>query len=418
MENNQTLLTPLIEGLYQCGKQIIKYITHDKSFDFNKYFEQVKLYTQDGDNKIKPKLINKEENVKGMKYTFTIPPGYGIDSLLKYKDGVEAVLGFRTDFVIEGKNWVIQVLEKSLPKTIEYKIPVEDKKGIIIPIGEDLEGVININLVKDPNTFIVGTTGSGKSVCTKQIIVSLVNMYSPKELELYLCDLKRVELNLFRNLEHTKEFKYTVYDVTQVILDILEECNRRYDLFMKYNVTNIFEYNKIFQRSKLPFKILFIEEIVNLLQDKKNVGMNALKQLVSICRASGIYCFISTQRPSSDVIDNVVKANINNRICFKVEDVKNSVICIDDEGAEQLRGEGHGILKIGSSKKEFQGYYITDDEVKKLIKPFIRKEEVKTTSRQIGFVENKKEEQSEFSKYEKVVQDLNVDIDLSFLDKL
>ena len=98
--------------------------------------------------------------------------------------------------------------------------------------------------------------------------------------------------------------------------------------------------------------------------------------------------------------------------------LKNSVICIDDEGAEQLRGQGHGILKIGSIKKEFQGYYITDDEVKKLIKPFIRKEEIKTTSRQIGFVENKKEEQSEFSKYEKVVQDLNVDIDLSFLDKL
>ena len=248
MENNQTLLTPLIEGLYQCGKQIIKYITHDKSFDFNKYFEQVKLYTQVDDNKIKPKLINKEENVKGMKYTFSIPPGYVIDSLLKYKDGIEAVLGFRTDFTIEGKHWIIQVLEKTLPKTIEYKIPEEDKKGIIIPIGEDLEGVININLVKDPNTFIVGTTGSGKSVCTKQIIVSLVNMYTPKELELYLCDLKRVELNLFRNLEHTKEFKYTVEDVTQVILDILDECNRRYDLFMKYNVTNIFEYNKIFQR--------------------------------------------------------------------------------------------------------------------------------------------------------------------------
>ena len=66
MENNQTLLTPLIEGLYQCGKQIIRYITHDKSFDFNKYFEQVKLYTQIDDNKIKPKLINKEENVRAI----------------------------------------------------------------------------------------------------------------------------------------------------------------------------------------------------------------------------------------------------------------------------------------------------------------------------------------------------------------
>src|SRR5699024_11273510 len=114
---------------------------------------------------------------------------------------------------------------------------------------------------------------------------------------------------------------------------------------MKRNVTNIFEYNKLV-RNKLPFRVLFIEEIVLLLQDKKNVGMNGLKQLLSICRASGIYVFISTQRPSSDVIDNVVKANINNRICFKVEDCKNSDIALDYVVAINHRGKGNRILNI------------------------------------------------------------------------
>lgn len=418
MENNTNILSPLVDSLFEAGKLIYRMITKNNSFDFNSYFDTVKLYTQNGNEKIKPKLINKSQTEKGEKYIFTIPPGYGKESLTKFKDGLESAIGYKLEFDFEGKEWIIDVVKNKLKHNIPYKVPTRSSEGIIIPIGDSLSNTVEINLKENPNTFIVGTTGSGKSVCVKSIITSAVNLYTPKELELYLCDLKRVELNLFSNLEHTKQFVYKVEDVTQVILDILEECNRRYDLFMKYNVTNIFEYNKIFQRSKLPYKILFIEEIVLLLQDKKNIGMNGLKQLLSICRASGIYVFISTQRPSSDVIDNVVKANINNRICFKVEDSKNSVIALDDVGAEDLRGKGHGILKVGANKTEFQGYYIEDNEVKKLIKPLLRKEQIKTTSKQIGFIENKKEKQSDFSKYEKVVNDLDVDIDLSFLDKL
>lgn len=417
MENNTNILSPFVDSLFDAGKLIYRMITKNNSFDFNSYFDTVKLYTQTENEKIKPKLIRKSETEKGEKYIFTIPPGYGKESLNKFKDGMESAIGYKLEFNFEGKEWIIDVVKNKLNHNIPYKVPTRSSEGIIIPLGDSLSNTVEINLKENPNTFIVGTTGSGKSVCVKSIITSIVNLYTPKELELYLCDLKRVELNLFSNLEHTKQFVYKVEDVTQTILDTLEECEKRYDLFMKRNVTNIFEYNKLV-RNKLPFRVLFIEEIVLLLQDKKNVGMNGLKQLLSICRASGIYVFISTQRPSYDVIDNVVKANINNRICFKVEDSKNSVIALDDVGAEDLRGKGHGILKVGPNKTEFQGYYIEDSDVKKLIKPLLRKEQIKTTSKQIGFVENKKEKQSEFSKYEKVVNELDVDIDLSFLDKL
>lgn len=295
-----------------------------------------------------------------------------------------------------------KITHRELPKFINYELKQTSKFEIFVHIGKGLHGDIFLNLKENPNSFIVGTTGSGKSVCTKSIITSLVNNYSANQLELYLCDLKRVELNLFKNLQHTKSFVYKIDDVIDTIKDVLEECERRYDLFMKRNVTNIFEYNNLGCK-RLKFQILFIEEIVLLLQDTKKEGMKALKQLLSICRASGIYVFITTQRPSADVIDAVVKANINNRIVFKVEDEKNSIICLDSVGAELLEGKGHGIIKVGSYKEEFRGYFISDSECKKLIEPYIIKEGLKTSSKQIGFIENKKDNQVD---------------DLSFIDKL
>lgn len=294
------------------------------------------------------------------------------------------------------------ITDKRIKSFVPYELKTSSKDKIVIVIGKGLHGDIFINLKENPNSIIVGTTGSGKSVCVKSILTSLVNNYSPKQLELILCDMKRVELNLFRNLEHVSKFVYKIEDVNETIKEVLEECEQRYDLFMKRNVTDIFEYNKI-TKKKLKFKILLIEEVVLLLQDKKKVAMQTLKQLLAICRASGIYVIITTQRPSADIIDPYVKSVINNRIVFKVEDSANSNICLDQEGAELLEGMGHGLLKIGSFIQEFRGYFISDDVCKELIKPFIRKEEIKSTSKQVGFIENKKENQVD---------------DLEFLNKL
>ena len=104
-----------------------------------------------------------------------------------------------------------------------------------------------------------------------------------------------------------------------------------------------------------------------LLEDRKKQAMKLLKQLMAISRASGLYVFLTTQRPSNDVIDNVVKANVNNRICFKCEDSKNSIVALDQPGAENLRGNGHGIIKNGGKTAEFQGYFIKNSQIKALL---------------------------------------------------
>lgn len=414
MENNSSnILTPVVDVICDTFtttcKMIYKTYLNSKGeetpFNFKEYFDDVKLYTVTGKGVIKPKQIKKEKTIKGEKYIFSIPVGFGCESLLKFKDSLESAIGYKTEFSFEGNYWIIEIIKNKLKGRIDYTIP-NKTNDLIIPIGESIEGIVNLNLRDNPNVYVVGTTGSGKSVCLKSILTSLVNLYSPKELELILCDLKRVELSLFRKLEHVKKFVYSVEDTTDTINEVLEECEKRFELFSKRNVVNIWEYNKLV-RNKLPYKFLIIEEVVNLLQDKKGIGMKYLKQLTSICRACGIQVILTMQRPSNDVLDVVVKSNITNRICFKTEDLKNSIIALDDEGCEKLKGKGHGIFKTGSIKKEFQSYFITDEEVKEYIKPYIKKGELKTTSRQIGFIDNKKKESKK-----------DGDIDLSFIDKL
>lgn len=281
--------------------------------------------------------------------------------------------------------WYDKVFDVKYPKTdwdsifpklknkIPYKSTNRNSDFIKFNIGETFNNkLITLNLKENPHSYIVGTTGSGKSVMTKVILTTLVSNYKSSELEIYLVDLKRVELNLFRRVQHCKKFVYTVEDTTELIADLLKETNDRYDLFMEHEVTNIFEYNELKGVKKLKYQVLYIEEIVILLEDKNKNAMKLLKQLIAISRASGCYVFLTTQRPDNTIIDNVVKANINNRIVFKCEDSKNSVVALDKEGAEKLKGHGHGIIKRGSELQEFQGYFITNDEVKKIIKPFIK----------------------------------------------
>lgn len=341
-----------------------------------------------------------------------VPAGLSVDDFLKHKDALELYLN--NEVKMEASSgWVRIEMLKKLPKVIEYEIQNRTAKHIKFNIGKSSNKTITLDLKENPHTYVVGTTGSGKSVMTKVILTSIVNLYSPNEVELYLCDLKMVELNLFRNLQHTKKFVYTVEDITEVISNLLEETRRRYNLFMENEVTNIFEYNKLKGVKKLKYQVLYIEEIVMLLEDKNKSAMKLLKQLIAISRASGCYVFLTTQRPDNTVIDNIVKANINNRIVLKCEDRKNSVVALDEEGAEKLRGNGHGFIKNGANIEEFQGYFITDDQVK----DYTLKYQNKGTSKSLNFLKDKLQDEGN-----KNVTEANEKVkklsDLSFLDKL
>lgn len=413
--SDTNLLTPIVGAFFDAAKVTTKLIL--KALDIKEYFDVEDFFkTIELKNKKEqyPKQIKIYSSDNGYVYLMSVPIGLGLSNFMKYKEPLELQLRHKIE-IKERKGYIeIEVITKELSDNIPYSLPIKDKiEGIKFPIGKSLNEDIILNLKENPHSYIVGTTGSGKSVCTKSILTSITNLYSPNELELYLCDLKRVELNLFSKLKHTKKFVYTVEDTTEVIADLLEETNERYELFMKNNVTSIFEYNKLPGVKKLKYQILYVEEIVLLLEDKKKTAMKLLKQLIAISRASGCYVFLTTQRPSNDVIDNVVKANINNRIVFKCEDSKNSIVALDQEGAQDLRGKGHGLIKRGSDIIEFQSFNISDKQVKELTKKYI------VGTRSIKDSDKKLINSTVVSNESKMnLETKNILEDLSFLDNL
>lgn len=401
-------LQPIFDLFWDAGKIFFTWvfdgwIEPKKSLD--EFFKAANIKNSLGEY---PEVVIDNKTV----FVVFVPAGLSVDDFLKHKDALELYLN--NEVKMEASSgWVRIEMLKKLPKVIEYEIQNRTAKHIKFNIGKSSNKTITLDLKENPHTYVVGTTGSGKSVMTKVILTSIVNLYSPNEVELYLCDLKMVELNLFRNLQHTKKFVYTVEDTTEVISNLLEETRRRYNLFMENEVTNIFEYNKLKGVKKLKYQVLYIEEIVMLLEDKNKSAMKLLKQLIAISRASGCYVFLTTQRPDNTVIDNIVKANINNRIVLKCEDRKNSVVALDEEGAEKLRGNGHGFIKNGANIEEFQGYFITDDQVKN----YTLKYQNKGTSKSLNFLKDKLQDEGN-----KNVTEANEKVkklsDLSFLDKL
>ena len=265
----------------------------------------------------------------------------------------------------------IEELFPTLPKEVKYKLPSkEDKLKFRIPIGESFNNkIVYWNPNSIPHVLCCGATGSGKSVCTKSILSSILNMFDEKQIEVTLIDFKIIELFAFRNCKQVIKYTYEVNEGIEIIADTLDECRNRYKLFQEYEVTNLKDYNKK-SKNKLKYQFIFIEEFIVLSQHKNGIKM--LNELISLSRAAGIFLYISCQRPDHTVISPLLKANTGNKICFRTEDSKNSVIVLDREGAEKLKGNGNGLLKQGSTFTEFQGYFISDQEVKKYITPFIK----------------------------------------------
>lgn len=413
--SNTNILEPIANAITCYLKWTYDVWFNDYKFNFNEFFKKVKLCNKQEQY---PKKIKEFDGKLGRVFLFNIPVGLNEDDFKKHKKNIEAQIKDKVDIRLKNGFIEIEVITKKLKENISYTLPKRIKDSICIPLGESLEGPIMIDLKENPHSYIVGTTGSGKSVCTKGILTSLVNNYKPHEVELYLCDLKMVELALFRTLKHTKKFVYTVEDTTEIVADLLEETKKRYNLFMEKGVTSIFEYNKLPGIKKMKYQILFIEEAVILLEDKQKKAMKLLKQLIAISRASGCYVFLTTQRPSTDIIDNVVKANINNRIVFAVEDEKNSIICLDSPEAKDLRGKGHGILKVGPTKTEFQSYFISDKQVKEYTSKFIVKNKPLGEPQRANKVINDKLVNKENKKPKKANKSDVVLNDLSFLDNL
>ena len=253
-------------------------------------------------------------------------------------------------------------LTHKLPSYCEY-IPTNEIRvgnSLSIALGESKTNTTYLNINQDtPHTYLVGQTSSGKSNLLKVILSSVINSY--KDTQLILCDYKRVELSLFKDTNACISFSYTQEDIERTIKEAYDLVLDRYNMLGeqgKYKASS-FDMNTI---------LLVIEEIS--LMDKAT--MKLLRNIMAISRAVNLFVLFTCQRVSNECIDNVVKSLVANRIVLRVEDKKNSIIALDEEGAELLKGNGHGMIKYNGYKTEFQSYFIKDEVLFDILKRNIK----------------------------------------------
>jgi len=255
-------------------------------------------------------------------------------------------------------------------KKASHKIPV--------CIGKDISGNIEvIDLSKSPHLLVAGTTGSGKSVFINTLLASILYKFSPEELRLILIDPKMLELSVYNDIAHLLTPVVTEPKKAIIALKwVCKEMERRYSMMNEEGTRSLEGYNEKSQE-KLPFIIVFIDEMADLMMTAGKEVEHYVQRLAQMARACGIHLVMATQRPSVDIITGSIKANFPSRISFQVASKYDSRTVLGEIGAEQLLGNGDMLMsKNGSSLIRYQSAFISDNEVKKLISQIKKSQKV------------------------------------------
>lgn len=246
-------------------------------------------------------------------------------------------------------------------------------KKLQIGLGKDIYGdAIFCEIDKTPHLLIAGSTGSGKSVCVNSIIVSILTKSHPDDVKLVMIDPKKVELTPYNGIPHLLAPVVTEPKKASIVLQkMVKEMERRYELFSQTNTRNIQGYNeKINDKElKLPYIVIIVDELADLMMVASKEVETSIARLAQMARAAGMHLIIATQRPSTDVITGLIKANIPSRIAFAVSSSIDSRTILDQSGAEQLLGKGDMLLSEQSSPvlKRIQGAFLSDEEIHKVV---------------------------------------------------
>ena len=255
-----------------------------------------------------------------------------------------------------------------------YKVTKDKPEALVFPLGRDVTGQpVFADLAKMPHLLIAGATGSGKSVAVNNILVSLLYKHSPQRLKFLLVDPKRVELTPYNDIPHL--LSPVVVDAKKAINVLrwaVSEMERRYKVLAEVGARDIVSYNKKVEDAEgddiLPYIIVVIDEMADLMAMYKKEVEAAVVRLAQMARAVGLHLIASTQRPSTDVVTGLIKANIPVRIAFKVASQVDSRTILDQAGAEKLLGYGDLLYMSGDSSglKRIQGVYVTEPEVRRV----------------------------------------------------
>jgi S-DNA-T family DNA segregation ATPase FtsK/SpoIIIE len=256
----------------------------------------------------------------------------------------------------------------------------QQQGGLLIGLGRDTSGApVVLDLVRAPHLLIAGATGSGKSVCINTIITGLLMQHSPATLRFVMVDPKMVELPGYNGVPHL--LGKVITDVNQVmgaLTWLMLQMDDRYRLFREVGVRNIDAYNELARNHKrgkdalepLPYLVLVVDELADLMMTAAEDIERQICRLAQMARATGIHLILATQRPSTDVVTGLIKANFPSRIAFAVTSQIDSRVILDTPGAERLLGRGDMLLMRPDAAKLFrlQGCYVADDEINNVVR--------------------------------------------------
>lgn len=251
-----------------------------------------------------------------------------------------------------------------------------NKAGILaLPLGRNTAGApVVMDLTRAPHMLIAGATGSGKSVCINTLVAGLLMQHGPENLRFVMVDPKMVELPGYNGIPHLYGKVITATDqVMGALTWLLIQMDDRYQLFRDLGVRNIDSYNEAMRAQKggqtLPYIVLVIDELADLMMTAAEDIERQICRLAQMARATGIHLILATQRPSTDVITGLIKANFPSRIAFAVTSQIDSRVILDTPGAERLLGRGDLLLMrpdVGKLQR-IQGCFVADEEISQIV---------------------------------------------------
>lgn len=359
---------------------------------------------EENKNKIVQTLMHYKIDIQSIKatigptvtlYEIVPAPGVRISKIRNLEDDIAlslAALGIRIIAPIPGKGTIGIEIPNSNPEIVSMRSVMaterfrDTKAELPLVLGRTISNEVYIaDLAKMPHLLIAGATGQGKSVGINGILTSLLYKKHPSQVKLVLIDPKKVELNLYANLEKHFLAKLESYDepiitdtkqVIHVLNSLCLEMDNRYDLLKSAGARNLKEYNEKFIGRRLnpkkghrflPYIVLVIDEFADLMMTAGKEIETPIARLAQLARAIGIHLILATQRPSVNVITGIIKANFPARISFRVTSKVDSRTILDTGGADQLVGRGDLLLSTGSDIVRIQNAFVDTPEVEKVL---------------------------------------------------
>lgn len=263
--------------------------------------------------------------------------------------------------------YIREIMESDELKSNNFKLAV--------CVGISIAGKnIITDLPKMPHLLVAGATGSGKSVLTNAFILTLLMKKTPDEVRMIMVDPKQVELSDYNGIPHL--LTPVITDMQKVLNSLkwaIVEMEKRYTIFSKVHVRNIAMYNEMMRFAAMPYIIIIIDEMADLMLSSGAETEAAVVKLAQKARATGIHLVLATQRPSVDVITGLIKANIPGRVGMSVATQIDSRVILDQVGAETLLGQGDMLFKEPDKAKPYrvQGVWVSQEEIRRVVK-FIR----------------------------------------------